>query len=238
MMRERKSNRLFMVVLILSVGIHTVVFLHIAGIYRSRALSVIELTLQDVLKPAQRNIPRPRPRLMQQPEPLNPARGPIDTPPVPSAGPIKIDPVDSVLSERLMERIETAAVPQVPSAVISGAGFGKLESFSSGGLESSSLGDYNTSNAYLEMVRLRIEKHKQYPYQARAAFKEGRVVVCFTITTDGGVRSLEVRKSSNTKVLDEAALQAVRSAAPFPAPPRHLFKGDIPLELSIVFELT
>jgi len=30
----------------------------------------------------------------------------------------------------------------------------------------------------------------------------------------------------------------VRSAAPFPAPPPHLFKGNIPLELTIVFELT
>lgn len=230
MKKERRSNRLFMGILILSVGIHTVVFLHIAGIYSSRALSVIELTIQDVSKTVERNIPRPRPRLKQHPEPVNPSRTVIETPPIPSLKPMKIEPVDSVLSERLMERIESVSVPQVPRAVISGGDFGAADS--------SSFGDYNTSNAYLEMVRLRIESRKSYPPQARAAFKEGRVVVRFTITTDGGIRSLEVRKSSKTKVLDEAALQAVRSAAPFPAPPRHLFKRDIPLELSIVFELT
>lgn len=224
-------------ILILSLGIHTLVFIHVAGGYRSRALTFIELTLLDMSPPAQRNIPRPRPRPKQQPAPLNPSKTVLETPPLPSAQPLRIEPVDSTLSDRLMERIEAAAVPQVFGAVISATGAGATGA-GVGEADNSSFDHYNTSDSYLQMVRLRIEGHKHYPQQARAAFKEGRVVVCFTITTDGGVRSLEVRKSSNTKVLDEAALQAVRSAAPFPAPPRHLFKGDIPLELSIVFELT
>lgn len=230
MKREKRSNRLFMVILILSVGIHTVLFLHIAGVYRSRDLSVIELTLQDASKPEQRNIPRPRQRPKQQPELSNPSRTVTETPPIPSVKPMKIEPVDAVLSDRLMERIETEAVPHVPGAVITGADFEPVDS--------AAISDYSTSNAYFEMVRLMIEKHKQYPSQARAAFKEGKVTVRFTITPDGTIRSVEVRKSSRAKVLDEAALQAVRSAAPFPAPPRNLFKGDIPLELTIVFELT
>jgi len=144
---------------------------------------------------------------------------------------MKIEPPDSVLSERLMERIQTASAPRVPGAVLSGVDLGAAPSDS---FESYS----STSDAYFDMVRLRIEKHKHYPPQARAAFKEGRVVVRFTITTDGGIRDLGVRKSSRTRALDEAALQAVSNAAPFPAPPQHLFKEDIPLELAIVFELT
>jgi protein TonB len=136
-----------------------------------------------------------------------------------------------------MERIEAAALPQVPEAVISGTGAGGTGA-GVGEADPFSFDHYNTSDSYLQMVRLRIERHKHYPQHARAAFREGRVVISFTITTDGGIRSLEVRKSSNTKVLDEAALQAVRSAVPFPSPPRHLFKGEIPLELTIVFELT
>jgi protein TonB len=231
-----KSNRLFMGILTLSLGIHAAVFLHISGVYRSHALTFIELTLQDIPQPAQRNIPRPRPRLKQQPEPLNPSRTVLKTPTLPSVQPLRIEPVNSTLSDRLMERIEAAAVPQVPGAVISGTGAGATGA-GVGEADTSSFDHYKTSDSYLQMVRLRIERHKQYPQQARAAFREGRVVLSFTITTDGGVQSLEVRKSSNTKVLDEAALQAVRSAAPFPAPPRHLFKGDIPLELAIVFEL-
>ena len=58
------------------------------------------------------------------------------------------------------------------------------------------------------------------------------------ITPDGGVREVKVAKCSRHRALDMAALKAVQDAAPFPKPPRRLFKGAIPLELMIVFELT
>jgi protein TonB len=229
-MKVRKgSNRLFQVLFVISVGIHSLVFLHIAGIYRSRALSFIELTLQDMSKPVERNIPRPRPRPKDQPELVDPSRPRVEAH-LPPLKPIKMEPMESALSDRLMERIDVASVPQVPGAAIFWDGLGKAGF--------SSIGDYNTTDAYLEMVRLRIEKHKQYPSQARAAHMEGRVTVRFTIIADGGVRSVEVWKSSGKKALDDAALQAVQRAGPFPAPPKHLFKGDIPLELTIAFELT
>jgi protein TonB len=64
------------------------------------------------------------------------------------------------------------------------------------------------------------------------------VVIRFVITAEGDVRELQVAKSSNQEVLDTAALRAVKNAAPFPKPPRHLFEGDIPLEITVVFELT
>jgi periplasmic protein TonB len=229
MKRGRRSNRLFKGILILSAGIHTVLFLHIGGIYRSQALSVIELTIQDVPKPAERNIPRPLPRVTQHPEPVNLSRTVHPVAPIPSVKPIEIESLESPLSDRIMERSKSVSAPQAPRAVIPGVDF-----IAAG---SSSFSGYNTSDAYLEMVRSRIETRKRYPQQARASFKEGRVLVRFTVAADGGIRSLGVGKSSKTKVLDEAALQAVRSAAPFPAPPRRLFKGEIPLELTIVFEL-
>lgn len=227
---KRGSNRLFLGLLVFSLLVHGAVFLQIAGVCRSRALTFIDLTLEDALKLAERNIPRPRPRPKQQPEPLDPSTKVMETPPLPLLKPMKNEPAESVLPERLIERIEVASVPQVPGALITGAELGSAESLP--------MGDYDTANAYLEMVRMRIEKHKRYPAQARAAFREGRVVVRFTITTQGDLHSLDVRRSSRTRALDEAALEAVRSAAPFPAPPRHLFKGDIPLELAVVFELT
>jgi protein TonB len=45
-------------------------------------------------------------------------------------------------------------------------------------------------------------------------------------------------KTSGNKALDGAALMAVKEAAPFPKAPAHLFKSEIPLVLTIVFELT
>lgn len=235
------SNRLFCALFVLSVGVHALVFMHLAGTYRSGALSFIELTLQNVSKPVERNIPRPRPRAKERYEPVYPSRPRIETHHIPPLKPMRIEPTESLVSDGLMERIDAAPVPQVPGAAIFGSDLGKADSSSFKEYDTAdahSFKDHDTADAYLEMVRLRIDKHKQYPTEARAAHMEGRVIVRFTITTDGGLRSVEVRGSSRKKPLDEAAINAVRSAAPFPVPPRHLFEGDIPLQLTIVFELT
>ena len=48
---------------------------------------------------------------------------------------------------------------------------------------------------------------------------QGMVTVSFTIQQDGRVRDVAVSKSSGYSLLDESALEAVRSASPFAAPP-------------------
>jgi protein TonB len=88
------------------------------------------------------------------------------------------------------------------------------------------------------MVRLKIERHKKYPDSARIRQIEGSVTVCFVITPEGDIKSAEVVRTSGNRALDGAALMAVKDAVPFPKAPASLFKGDIPLELTIVFELT
>ena len=45
-------------------------------------------------------------------------------------------------------------------------------------------------------------------------------------------------RGARNDALNAAAIDAVRQAAPFPRPPANLFKGDLALELTIVFELT
>jgi periplasmic protein TonB len=223
-------NKLFYGILILSFGVHGMVFIQIEGLYRSRALDVIELTLESVWNRGQRNIPRPRARPKHLPEPLDPSMKVLETPPMPSLKPMRMKPAESVLPEPLMERIDVASVPHVPAAGVSHVDFGSV-------VASSSERD-KAAESYLDMVRSRIERRKRYPSRARAGLKEGRTLVYFTITTKGEVRSLRVLESSATRILDDAALRAVRSAAPFPAPPSHLFDEDIHLELTIVFKLT
>ena len=99
-------------------------------------------------------------------------------------------------------------------------------------------GAFGTARDYLDMVRLRIESKKKYPAPARARQIEGRVTVRFTIGRNGGVREVKIAKSSRFAMLDDAALRAVRTASPFPRPPGHLFQEEIPLEITILFELT
>ena len=221
---KRKPNWLLRGLVGVSLGIHLVIFMHVAGIYTSNALSYIELTMQNISKPTARAIPRPRHR-PKPPKPRDVKRLKVFQCRMPRFKPIKMEPAEKNLPDSLMEGI---SMPDTASL--------QIADWSPGDLVDS--GDYVTSYSYLEMVRLKIERHKKYPDIARVKNIEGRVVVRFIITPDGGVRALELSKTSRHKALDKAALRAVESAAPFPKPPRHLFKGEIPLELTIVFELT
>jgi protein TonB len=140
-----------------------------------------------------------------------------------------MEPVEMDLPKGLVEKIGMPAIPDVPRLDISDWGPGKLDVASE---------EYTSPKGYLEMVRFRIESHKRYPDVARSKQREGRVTILFIITPEGHIRAAKVVKASRYKVLDIAALKAVKDAAPFPKPPPRFFKGEIPLELTVVFELT
>lgn len=218
---KRKPNWLLRGLTAVSLGIHIVIFMHISGIYNSNALTYIELTLQGVSKPSIRSIPRPRHR-PKAPQPMDVKRLNITQQRIPSFKPIKLEPAEKDLPDNLVEGI---SMPDIAAA--SGLNIADW-----------SPGELDTSCSYLEMVRLKIERHKEYPDTARTRQIEGSVTIRFIITPEGNVRAVEIAKTSRHKVLDTAALRALQAAAPFPKPPRRLFKGEIPLELTIVFELT
>ncbi|MFH1057750.1 MAG: energy transducer TonB, partial [Pseudomonadota bacterium] len=93
-------------------------------------------------------------------------------------------------------------------------------------------------DAYYEAVRLRIEREKRYPAQARRRQIEGRVTLDFSLGPQGELRACKVAKTSGNQDLDRAALEAVQRAAPFPPPPAHLGKRGVRLELVVAFELS
>ena len=221
---KRRPNWLLRGLIGVSLAIHIVIFLHISGLYNSKALSYIELTMQNISKPTARAIPRPRHR-PKPPKPRDVKRLKVFQCRMPRFKPIKMEPAEKNLPDSLMESI---SMPDTASL--------QIADWTPGALVAS--GDCMTAQSYLEMVRLKIERHKKYPDIARVKNIEGSVVVRFVITPDGGIREVEVAKRSRNRALDLAALRAVQNAAPFPKPPRHLFKGEIPLELTIVFELT
>ncbi len=95
--------------------------------------------------------------------------------------------------------------------------------------------EYSTPQHYFEMVKMRIERVKKYPERTRQA---GSVTLKFVITGDGDIRNPEITRSSRNRLLDDAAMKALRDAAPFPKPPPRLFKGDVTLQVAIVFEVT
>jgi protein TonB len=192
-------------------------------------LTYIELTLKDVSKPPTRSIPRPRHRPKPPDRVQEVKRLKVTQRPIPQLKPISIEPAERDLPDSLVERISMPDIPNYP-------GFNITEWFPPEELVAES--DYATPNSYMEMVRLRIEKHKRYPSLARVKHIEGRVTIRFMITPQGDVKNVEISKSSRNKILDGAALKAVKDAAPFPKPPGHIYQGELSLEVNIVFELT
>ena len=225
---KTKPNWLLRGLIGVSFGIHLVIFMHIAGIYKSSALTYIELTLRDISKPPSRSIPRPRLRPKMVVKPQDVKRLKVRKTIIPRLKPLKIEKADTNLPDSLVERIGIPDIPDHPRL--------EIAAWEPGAWGETS--DYVTSNEYFEMVRLRIERHKEYPAAARVRQIEGRAVVGFVIASDGRLISLKVVRSSRNKALDQAALRAVQKASPFPRPPANLFAGSIPLELTIVFELT
>ncbi len=91
--------------------------------------------------------------------------------------------------------------------------------------------------AYAKRVRDRIESKKEYPARARRQGAEGVASVQFTIGHEGSVSAISVARPSGSGLLDNAAMDAVRNAAPFPPLPAELETNDFTLRVSIVFKL-
>ena len=91
---------------------------------------------------------------------------------------------------------------------------------------------------YLKLVRIRIEQQKRYPLLARSRRLEGKVSIKFVLNPDGQISAVGVSKSSGQNCLDEAAVDAIRQAAPLPPPPDGLLTSATSMELTITFKLT
>lgn len=70
--------------------------------------------------------------------------------------------------------------------------------------------------AYIQKI---INQKIRYPRAARIRGEEGTVVVVFTIKKDGNISHPQIASGSGHALLDENAVSAIQSAAPFPRPP-------------------
>lgn len=70
--------------------------------------------------------------------------------------------------------------------------------------------------AYIQKI---INQKIRYPRAARIRGEEGTVVVVFTIKKDGNISHPQIASGSGHALLDENAVNAIQSAAPFPRPP-------------------
>lgn len=83
------------------------------------------------------------------------------------------------------------------------------------------------ATAYLDAWRKKIERigKMSYPEKAKRQALSGSLVLAVDLNADGTVANVIVRQSSGYKILDKAAIQIVRLAAPFAKVPETLLQG-------------
>jgi protein TonB len=230
MVSRSGPNWLLRTLIALSLGVHAVLLIHLSGIYRAGALTYIEMAVQNIHRPQGRDIPRPRPRPKAPAPEARVSRLTVAQQPLPRLKPVPPTTTPDSMPSPLGERIAVPAIPRPPAVAASDW----VPTFQA----EAATTEFMTTDSYLEMVKLRIESHKKYPKAAKNARVEGRVAIRFILAADGSVRDVTISKGARSEDLNAAALDAVRQAAPFPRPPANLFRGDLALELTIVFELT
>jgi len=225
---NEKPNWLLYGLIAVSIVIHAAFFLEASGLFNFKKISYFEIGVRKELKPQTRQIPRPRKRLPAadthqkvSSSILSDNTDPVIEP-VPDKkenfNPDKSVPDSASPSEDIPEEIALDIAEFSTPVVKEAGGFGPRMD-------------------YLDMVRLKIESRKQYPPFSRQRNMEGMVTVEFMIGVDGFISGLIVVRSSGFASLDEAAVAAVNSAAPFPPPPDKYFKQQVRVKVPIAFEL-
>ena len=90
---------------------------------------------------------------------------------------------------------------------------------------------------YVGSVKSKIYGSKFYPESAQRMEQEGSVKVSFTVTSGGSVSGVSVSSSSGFSELDNAAVQAVKNAAPFGAIPPELGKSSLSMSITLKYYL-
>jgi protein TonB len=217
---RRKPNWVLRGFLIVSVLIHLLVMLKVSGLFAYEPDLKIEVSLFEQ-RSAPRAMPRPRPR-PPEPPPTDDIR------PVEKLPPMLALPAPSARPETSNAGPDTIAA-EAAVALPAGALGGRLPSAAMAAVDPS---------IYYDLVRQRIDRHKRYPAQARKRQIQGKVVLQFTLSPQGDLRAVRVVTSSRNPELDQAALDAVKRAAPYPPPPRASAQEGLSMELAIFFELS
>ncbi|TQV61930.1 MAG: energy transducer TonB, partial [Halothiobacillaceae bacterium] len=156
--------------------------------------------------------PRPEPRVAPaKPHPAKPVPKPVE--PVPA---VPLPPAEPPMPPA--ETTAPAAPPPPPRSVMPAV-------------------DPGLEAAYRDRVRQAVDAHKVYPRLARRMGEEGRVVLAFALEADGRLIGVRVLESSGSELLDEAALEAVREAAPFPPFPDGITRTRWEFTLPLAFAL-
>ncbi|MCB1220371.1 MAG: TonB family protein [Planctomycetales bacterium] len=90
---------------------------------------------------------------------------------------------------------------------------------------------------YAKNARSRIVNRQSVPEEARRLGHSGSVKLKFVLNASGQLDSLEIASSSGYSELDEQALSAVRSAAPFGHLPDGIGRDSLPMSITLKYKV-
>lgn len=91
--------------------------------------------------------------------------------------------------------------------------------------------------SYFDLLRAWLEKHKEYPRDARLRRSQGTVLLWFEIDRDGNVLGHRITGSSGHAALDREVDALIRRAAPLPAMPPEMSQARLALVVPVEFRL-
>jgi protein TonB len=166
--------------------------------------------------------PKPKPETKPQPkqpkpktESQKPASFPSTPPALLSDAPVMAAPDSEPQPAEAVAVVAAPAQPTLPASAVNA----------------------RVDAAYGAGIRQAVAEHKHYPMLARRMLEEGQVVVAFSVNAQGELSALRIAQSSGSERLDEAALQAVRDAAPFPPFPEGVQRTQWSFTLPLRFSL-
>jgi TonB family protein len=90
---------------------------------------------------------------------------------------------------------------------------------------------------YSDLISKKISKNLLYPKLAQMRGWKGTVIADLEIDSKGLVISVKIKKSSAYEILDNEALEMIKRASPFPAPPDNLRGKNFNVLVPISFKL-
>lgn len=171
---------------------------------------VAEAEVTATVAPVETVVPEEKPEIQPEPEVVE---KPKEKPPEEKKKVEPKKPVKQKVGDK-GKSVETANKGQADGAANAAA---NLDSGKKGNV-SRQAGNAAVSN-YKGKVEARLKRRLKYPRSAERAGITGTAYVKFTVSPSGAVSNVAIAKSTGVPILDEAAIQTVYKAAPFPKMP-------------------
>ena len=92
--------------------------------------------------------------------------------------------------------------------------------------------------SYAKVIKERLMRYWEYPREARENLIEGKVLVLFTLNTQGHLKDIKILLPSSYEILDKETLRTIRTASPFPPFPGSVTVKRLNIKANFAYRLT